>query len=51
MADHLDKNTHKRTVDKKVPSPASILRNIKDKSVKRNPLDRGKATKNPSVSQ
>ena len=48
MADHLLKNTHKKTADKKVPSPASILRNVKEKVASRAPIDRGKATKNPS---
>jgi len=48
MADHPLKNTHKKATDKKVPSPASILRNVKDKAVARAPIDRGKATKNPS---
>jgi len=48
MADHLRKDTHKKTADKKVPSPASILRNVKEKAAARAPINRGKATKNPS---
>jgi len=51
MADHLLKNTHKKTPDKKVPSPVSILRNVKDKATSRAPIDRGKATKNPSAEE
>jgi len=48
MADHLLKNTHKKTTEGKVPSAASILRSVKDKAAARAPINRGKATKNPS---
>jgi len=48
MADHLFKNTHKKTPDKKVSSPAVLLRSAKDKAAPRAPINRGKAPKAPS---
>jgi len=48
MADHLLKNTHKKTTEGKVPSPASILRNAKGRATSRAPINRGKDTKAPS---
>jgi len=45
MADHL--NTHKKPKTP-TPSPASVLRNVKEKAALRNPIKRGKSTKNPS---
>jgi len=57
-------NTHNPTVNKRIKqlksqkkvtggdapalSPASILHNVKDKATARAPINRGKATKNPS---
>ena len=57
-------NTHKPTVNKRIKQlksqrkltggdapalpPASLLRNVKEKATARAPINRGKATKNPS---
>jgi len=60
-------NTHKPTVNKRIKQlksqrkltggdapalpPASILRNVKEKAALRNPINRGKPTKNPSAEE
>jgi len=60
-------NTHKPTVDKRIKQlksqrkrtsgdaialpPASVLRNVKEKAALRNPIKRGKSTKNPSAEE
>jgi len=45
MADH--PNTHKKP-KAPTPSPASILRTVKEKAALRTPIKRGKSTKSPS---
>jgi len=47
MADHPLKSSHKKPKTP-TPSPASLLRNVKEKAALRNPINRGKPTKNPS---